>query len=505
LPVNRAEWEDGHQSTRANQGQDDGANALEAAMATTTGVGLDDGSVAPGVAEELAGPPHIELNPLQPVSRAERISSMDVLRGFSLMGILVMNITDFAYGFTNYAFPLSTVKPVFDGPHWKINTAVWFIRWIFAEGKMRALFSMLFGAGVILLTERALARGAGIRAADIYTRRNMWLVLFGMLHGYLVWSGDILFYYGLAALLFLFPFRNVRVKRLMWVAGILLLINSVLLTGAQYHMWSSAKEDAAKANAKLAQHQPLTQDDQDALKQWTDAQEQWRMSPKKRDKDIAAMQKGYWKAQGHEAHDVLMGELKGSYFGFGDWVGMMLLGMALYKNGFLPGRLSRKTYAWTAVIGLSLAWSVTGLGVWKAWTGHFDMFQTLLWTQTPYDLGRVAGALGTAALLLILLQAGALKWLLQRVAAVGQMALSNYLLTSITMKVIYVWGPWHWYGYVEYYKIYYAVAGMWIFNMAFSSIWLRYFEFGPVEWLWRSLTYWKRQPMRIRQAVPASA
>ncbi len=78
------------------------------------------------------------------------------------------------------------------------------------------------------------------------------------------------------------------------------------------------------------------------------------MTPKKRDKDIAAMQKGYWKAQGHEAHDVLMGELKGSYFGFGDWVGMMLLGMALYKNGFLPGRLSRKTYVWTAVIGLSL-------------------------------------------------------------------------------------------------------------------------------------------------------
>ena len=108
-------------------------------MATTAGMGLDDGSVAPGVAEELAGPPHIALNPLQPVSRAERISSMDVLRGFSLMGILVMNITDFAYGYTNYAFPLSTVKPVFDGPDWKINTAAWFMRWIFAEGKMRAL------------------------------------------------------------------------------------------------------------------------------------------------------------------------------------------------------------------------------------------------------------------------------------------------------------------------------------------------------------------------------
>jgi uncharacterized protein len=90
------------------------------------------------------------------------------------------------------------------------------------------------------------------------------------------------------------------------------------------------------------------------------------------------------------------------------------------------------------------------------------------------------------------------------VAAVGQMALTNYILTSIVMQLIYVWGPWHWYGYVDYYKIYYAVAGMWIFNMAFSFLWLRYFEFGPVEWAWRSLTYWKRQPMRIRIVTPVA-
>jgi uncharacterized protein len=133
------------------------------------------------------------------------------------------------------------------------------------------------------------------------------------------------------------------------------------------------------------------------------------------------------------------------------------------------------------------------------------MFKTLIWMQAPYDVGRIAGALGNAALLLIVLKAGGLKWLLARVASVGQMALSNYLLTSITMKVIYVWGPWHWYGYVEYYKVYYAVAAMWIFNMTFSTIWLRYFEFGPMEWVWRSLTYWKKQPMRIHVAAPASA
>jgi len=187
-------------------------------------------AVPAGTPEELAGPAY----GVAPVTRQDRVSSIDVLRGFSLMGILVMNVCDFAYGFRNYAYPLSTVKPVFSGPHWKVNTAVWFLRWILAEGKMRAIFSMLFGAGVILLTERAEARGAGVRVADIYTRRNMWLVLFGMLHGYLIWSGDILFYYGTAALLFLFPFRNVRVKRLMWVAGILLVVNSVLVNGGQY-------------------------------------------------------------------------------------------------------------------------------------------------------------------------------------------------------------------------------------------------------------------------------
>jgi uncharacterized protein len=472
----------------------------------TGDVGLvdDEAVVGPGEAEELAGPARAEAGPLAPVARAERVNSMDVLRGFSLMGILVMNICDFAFGFTNYAYPLSTVKPVFDGPHWKVNTVVWFLRWIFAEGKMRAIFSMLFGAGVILLTERGLARGAGIRVADIYTRRNMWLVLFGMLHGYLIWSGDILFYYGLAALLFLFPFRVVRPKRLMWVAGILLAVNTLLNVGVQYGRPYGLKKAADAATAKLARHETLTEDEQGALKSWTEVQQQWRMPDKKKYEDIAAMQQGYWKAQGHEAKNVLLGELKGSYFAFGDWVGMMLLGMALYTNGFLAGRSRMRTYAWTAAIGLTIGWGTTALGAWKAWAGHFDIFKTALWMGAPYDLARVSGALGTAALVLILLKTGALKSVFRPVASVGQMALSNYLLTSITMKVIFVWGHWHWYGYVEYYKIYYAVAGMWLVNLVFSSIWLRYFEFGPVEWGWRSLTYWKRQPMRMRVGPPAA-
>jgi uncharacterized protein len=214
-----------------------------------------------------------------------------------------------------------------------------------------------------------------------------------------------------------------------------------------------------RRNAKLAQHQTLTEDEISDLKKWKSTQDKWRAPDKKKFEDIAAMQEGYWAAQGHVAQNVLLSELEGAYFAFGDWVGLMLLGMALYKNGFLPGRLSMKTYAWIAVIGLSVGWAVTGIGAWKARAGHFDMFKTLLWMQAPYDIGRIAGALGNAALLLILIKAGVFRWLLARVAAVGQMALSNYSLTSLTMKTIFVWGACHLYGYVEYYKIYYAVLG----------------------------------------------
>ena len=361
---------------------------------------------------------------------------------------------------------------------------------------MRALFSMLFGAGVILLTERAEKRGAGVRAADIYTRRNMWLVLFGMLHCYLIWNGDILYFYGVAALMFLFPFRNLRAKTLLWTASVVLLLNTVIVQGGQGFGAYHAMQEAQKANVALAHHQTLSESQIDALKSWKDVQNSYRPDSKKLYKDIAAHQHG-WLSQGADAADAFKGETIGAYAGFGDWFGLMLLGMGLFRLGFFSLRLSTRTYSLVAVIGLGIAWPLTFWGCWHAWRSGFDMFSTGLALQIPYDLTRVTGALGNAAVLLLLMRAGVFKWLLARVAAVGQMALSNYILTSLTMKTIFVWGAWHWYGYVEYYRLYYAVAAMWVVNLIFSTLWLRYFQFGPIEWCWRSLTYWKRQPMRL--------
>jgi uncharacterized protein len=456
---------------------------------------VDTRPIPDGTNEELAGPPHAAI---APVARQERISSIDTLRGFALMGILLMNITSFGMSVGNYTFPLSTVKPVFSGPHWKVNTICWFVRWVVAEGKMRALFSMLFGAGVILLTKRAEERGAGVKVADIYTRRNLWLVLFGLLHAYFIWEGDILFFYGVAALLFLFPFRNVRPRRLMWVAGIVLLLNSVVLEGGQTIFITKTQKQGAQARAAYAKNHVVTEEQRKAIDSADQQQGNFRKSPKKIYEDISAEQKNYLSAQAHDAKDVFQGHTKGAYVGFGDWFGMMLLGMALYKNGFLSGKLKTSTYVWVAVIGLGISWPLIFAGAFEAWKSHFDMLTTFRWMLLPYGVGRVAGALGNAAVVLLVLRAGVLSWLMKAVASVGQMALSNYLLTSFSLRMLFVWSHLKWYGYMEYYKLYIVVLCVWIVNMTWSTLWLQHFQFGPMEWVWRSLTYWKRQPMRLR-------
>src|SRR6266446_3351724 len=152
---------------------------------------------------------------LAPVVREERIASIDVLRGFALLGILWMNVVAFALPGAAYA------DPTIAGGARGANLLFWLFSQILVEGKMRTLFSMLFGAGVILFTSRAEARGAESRIGDLYYRRTLWLIAFGLLHAYFIWSGDILYGYGVAGLL-LFPFRHLPARTLI-IAGLVVL------------------------------------------------------------------------------------------------------------------------------------------------------------------------------------------------------------------------------------------------------------------------------------------
>lgn len=433
---------------------------------------------------------------LHPVAQTERIRSLDIVRGFSLLGILLMNITAFALPSWDYMFPLVTVKPVFSGAHATVNTTLWFIRWVTAEGKMRALFSMLFGAGVILITSRTERRGAGVRTADIFVRRNMWLLVIGVVHCYLIWWGDVLFFYAVSALLFLFPCRHLKAKHLLCASFLVLLVNSYRNEGARYFKAAEQRKAAEIATSTEASHRELSEKERSAISAWRETEASFRPSADQLYDDIAAKQKGYWQYLKHQSDIAQEMESVHLYAGIGDIVGMMLLGMALYRLGFLSGQLSTTTYLSSAIIGLGIAWSVGFAGAWDIWKSGFDQVEIWRIMMLTFDLTRASGAIGMAAAVVLLSRVRALSGLMKCLAAVGQTALSNYLLTSVCMQLLLVWGPLHWYGYLEYYKLYYVVAAMWTVNLVWSTLWLRYYRFGPVEWLWRSLTYWELQPMK---------
>jgi uncharacterized protein len=465
----------------------------------STSVAFDEVPVPASAPEELAGPP---VTQFAPVTRQERINSLDVLRGAALMGILIMNITDFAMSYPNYLIPLGSLLPVFTGPHAKVNTALWMLRWIFAEGKMRALFSMLFGAGAVLLTERAERRGGGDKIADIFLRRNMWLLLIGAIHGFFIWTGDILFWYGATGLLFLYPMRKLQPKTLIKAAGYMLGV-WILIAGVGRSMGTySTEKDGREAIAAAHTGKVLTEKQRSAIVGKVAADKEW--APLRIDTEKAiANHHGYMKAFSTDAKGTAQTD-GAIFFAFPDVLIFMMLGMALYKNGFLTGVQPTSVYVKTAIIGYLIALPLTTIGVIESWRSGFEIVKSTFWLTAPYDLMRVSGALANAAVILLIVRAGALKWLTKRIAAVGQMALSNYLLTSIICQFLFVWGPTHWYQYLAYYKLYWVVAAVWAVNLIWSPLWLSRFQFGPVEWVWRSLTYWHKQPMRLK-ATPNPA
>lgn len=438
---------------------------------------------------------------MAPVVRGDRISSLDVLRGFALLGILVLNINDFAGPAFLHDIPAGLPKPAFAGPHAHLNLAVLFLVWTFFEGKMRGLFSMLFGAGVILLTTRAEKRGAGIRGADIYTRRNLWLCALGLIHGTFLWHGDILFHYGLSALLLLFPFRVLK-ARTQLVLGLLISVAlGTYQVGVYTGIWDHIRlhRQAVAAEAAQSAGKPISVEEKKAIQDWRDVVAKGAYTKAKTDEAMNKAHAGYLAnltqsglGFGPEAFDSFY------IFSISDSVGAMLVGMALFKSGFFTAELSYATYLWTALVGLLISVPIYVGGIWKAWLAGFDKYSVEIWVYAPYEVARMAGALAIAAVLLIAIKSGLFRRLLRPFAAVGQTALSNYLLTTVLCQTFFVWGPWKFYGQLEYFQYYYVVFAVWAINLTLSSLWLRGFAFGPVEWLWRSLTYWKAQPMRLR-------
>lgn len=400
-----------------------------------------------------------------PVDLSERIRSIDVLRGFAVLGILIMNIQDYAMIGAAY------FNPSAHGDLTGANWLVWFLSHIFADQKFMTLFSLLFGAGVILFTTRVEARG--ISAAGPHYRRTLWLFVFGLLHGYCIWCGDILFAYALCALL-VYLVRRAEPWALLIVglAGLAVCSGLYLMAGFSMPEWPQEQVTAM-------------------------SQEMWSPTAEQIVAETSAYT-GSWLDQMTERVPCIISVHTQAFPFYFLWRagGLMLIGMALYKWGILSAQRSTRFYLLMLVIGYGVGIPLIVHGanrhVANGWSFEYSFF---LGSQYNYwgSLFVAAAHLGVVMLLIRHLRN---QTLLAPFSAAGRMAFTNYIMQSVICTFIFYGHGFGLYGTVERTGQALIVLAIWIFQLALSSIWLKRFRFGPLEWCWRSLTYWKPQPMR---------
>jgi uncharacterized protein len=399
-----------------------------------------------------------------PVSGQERIQALDILRGFALLGILLMNVQSFSMISAAYFNP--TAAGYFGG----VDQAIWVVVHVLADSKFMTLFSILFGAGIVLMSERA-KRAEGSPAA-VHFRRNFWLIVIGAGHAYLLWYGDVLVWYGLCALL-VFWMRKLPPRRL-FIMGLLAVTVGGLLTVA--------------GGLSLPQMPPETREE---------FVHDWAPDAQIVEAEVAAYTGGW---SGQLAHRVPMALTMHTvvFLIFALWRagGLMLVGMALFKWGVLSAERSDSFYRRLVALGVVGA-VVVSYGAYTniadGWTLEYARFYG---SQYNY-FGSLAVSAGYIGAIMIWSRGDAWRWLKGALAAVGRMAFTNYIMQTVLCT-------WIFYGHglgrfmqADRTEQMLVVFGVWVFQLVVSPWWLRRFRFGPLEWIWRSLTYMKRQPFRI--------
>ena len=426
-----------------------------------------------------------------PVVGTERIDAIDKLRGIAVAGILVMNIYAFAMPFAAYSNPLA-----YGGTEW-YNIGTWFFTHIFFDQKFLPIFSMLFGAGLVMMAGRAEARGT--KYGGIWYRRNFWLLLFGIAHAWLIWMGDILYHYALVGFL-LYPLRNRSPRALIIIACVVFPI--ALFMGAAGGVYMQKLQTSAVEIQQLQDAGDELSEEQTAtLEEWNAMGAMLGPPQEIVRKDLAGYRKGYRDIVVFRAPTAAMMETSAAFF-FVIWRvgGIMLLGMALMRLGVLSGERSNAFYRKLMLAGYLLGLPLVLFSAYDL-SAHqwYGMYMFKIGGRANY-VGSVFVSLGHVAVFMLIIKSGALRNLMERFAALGRMALTNYLMHSVILTTVFYGYGLGLYGTIpRIWQMGFVVAVVG-FQLWFSPFWLRNYRFGPVEWVWRSLTYWNRQPMR-RQAI----
>ena len=390
--------------------------------------------------------------------RAERFSSLDTLRGFAVLGILMVNVQYFSMVWVAADFPTAHMDFSTNG-----NRLVWWITQTFFTLKFITLFSALFGAGIVLML------GEGEASHNRHIRRMCWLLGFGLVHAYVFWFGDILVPYALAGMVVVAA-RRMSVTGLLVLGGGLMAFTGLLWVGG-----------TAMGNI---------------IGDTMTAAEAMGFGPERVTEVTALYQAGFVERLPYNLGVALQWQLVQLVLFSGRIVGVMLLGMAAYKSGFLTLKWSVRQYAICAAVASTLGFGISAWASSTALDSGFAPSAAFAWTLGQY-VGSLVLAFGYAATIMLVCKLDLVAAVQDVLAAVGRMAFSNYLAQTLIMTVIFVGMPGlGLFGTVERSGQALIVLAVWAVQLACSPLWLRYFHHGPLEWAWRSLTYGQAQPFR---------
>ncbi len=413
-------------------------------------------------------------------SASARIDTLDAIRGAAVMGILIMNIVDMAM--PGYAY----YNPYYYGGSEGANFLTWAISYALFDGKMRGLFTMMFGASMALILQRAFESGES--PARVHYSRMFWLLVFGMIHVWFIWYGDILVLYSIAGMIAYFAWRW-RTKTLVWV-GVALLALKLVAAIFTYNTMEQIRQEGRSPDATV-----------EARGQWEQLQAEIELPSV--ESQLAGYRGSY--ADAFEARvPVTMYILTAAHpLAMPDTLALILFGMALFRLGFFSGEWSPRTYRRIAVWGFAIC---VPLHIPLILMNDADRFSpiTLHLTEAVHlTLLRPWLTLAHASVVVLFMQSHYARWLAERLTAAGRAAFTNYLGTSIVCTLSFHGYGLGLYGHLERWQSYLIVLPVWALILLWSKPWLEKFEYGPLEWLWRSLSRWKLQPfIRRKHARP---
>lgn len=426
----------------------------------------------------------VDLATVAPVAAEERHGSLDALRGFALLGILTMNVIAGQPGATYMNAP---VAGGFTG--W--NYAAWLTGYLLFAAKMMTIFSMLFGAGLVLTSNRAAARGRS--PVGYFLRRTGALLAIGLLHAYFLFFGDILVTYALTSLVVYWA-RNWSPRSLM-LAGVLMLLPGIVAMLGVGALYGYMERAAGRVEAAKAAGSAPSKMDVDFAKGWDELKKEHWPSHEAIAAEERRHREGTYRENTFERikQAVMLQTVVFVFMLFWTVGSRMLIGMALMKLGVWTGERSSGFYLRMMLAGYGLGLPLVAAGAYDQVKHDFHIVHLFLGGLMWNEFGSILVALGHSGALLWLWKVGAFRRVFARLAAVGQMAFTNYLMQSLFMLLFFdFFGM---FNRLDRVGLSAFVVAVWAFQLAVSPLWLRYFRFGPAEWVWRSLTYGRPQPM----------